>query len=283
VDAATKRARRFDLRRVARYREKTYLNYDININPQQTPYEYLKLQGYSVPVEAIVSGQTETVAWQPYRDPRLKFHYPRLVRHPDPDIMKRINALLEQRHWQMTLEPLTCKTHASYYGEQIIADYDAEPSINVVFLSETLMSIVENVYTPCAKTGSYHHFTLDLILGEEMDWNRIFKAFTGHKYERKYSPEMEALIARIPQNPKWFEEYNPNYSSSSKEDEEHLNSCLDVLKSYPILHFDKPDYLALAVSSSGGCSGVLAEIPFSALGKILKPEARRYFPELEGK
>ncbi|MDR3158386.1 MAG: hypothetical protein LBU11_05105, partial [Zoogloeaceae bacterium] len=88
-DAATNRVRRFDLTRVARYDpEKTRpdaiqavseaivggvgsgLAYDAEINPQQTPYEYLKLQGYAVPVGEIIPGQTDTVAWQAHRDPR---------------------------------------------------------------------------------------------------------------------------------------------------------------------------------------------------------------------
>jgi hypothetical protein len=60
-----------------------------------------------------------------------------------------------------------------------------------------------------------------------------------------------------------------------------------LIAEYLALHFDKPGHLALAISGTGhagsACQGVQAEIPFSDLGKILKPEAKRYFPELRGK
>jgi hypothetical protein len=309
VDAATKRARRFDLTRVARYDpEKTRpdgwqasreaiaggvgsgLAYDVKINPQQTPYEYLKLQGYSVPVETIVPGQTDTVAWQPYHDPRSKFHYPRLVRHPNPDIMKRINALLEQRHWQMTLAAFSCESSV-YEGngmEGYLGGYDYE-KVKVDFLSETLMSVSEAGSTYCGGAHPNNHydpFTFDLIRGEYLDWNRLFKAFTRDESGRWWnpSPEMKDLIERTAQN-ETGEKYPHPITGEVYED--HDCDFAEYMRDYLALHFDKPGHLALTVSGVGHCCGfclgIHAEIPFSALGKILKPEAKRYFPELKGK
>jgi hypothetical protein len=309
VDATSKRARRFDLTRVARYDpEKTRpggwqmsreaiaggvgsgLAYDVKINPQQTPYEYLKLQGYSVPVEAIVPGQTETVAWQPHRDPRSKFHYPRLVRHPNPDIMKRINTILEQRHWQMTLAALSCVSSV-YEGNGRggdLGDYDDE-KIKVDFLSETLMSVSEAGSTYCGgahPNDHYDPFTLDLIRGEYLDWNRLFKAFTRDESGKWWNPssEMKDLIERTAKN-KTGEKFPEPVTGEVYEGRDC--DFVEYMRDYLALHFDKPGHLALTVSGVGHCCGfclgVHAEIPFSALGKILKPEAKRYFPELKGK
>jgi hypothetical protein len=144
ADAATGRARRFDLKRVARYDpDKTHPDSTEAIAAyiQQAPYEYLKLQGYAVPVGAIIPGQTETVAWQAFRDPRSELSYPRLVRHPNPDIMKRINALLEERHWQMTLAALGCAstiyTDDKSPAAGSLGGYD-DMGISVDFLSRLL-------------------------------------------------------------------------------------------------------------------------------------------------
>jgi hypothetical protein len=279
VDATTQRTHRFDLQRVARYDpEKTYtesgLNYEAEINPQQRPYVYLKLQGYAVPVGAIVPGQTESVAWQSFRDPRSQFKYPRLVRHPNPDIMKRVNDLLEQRHWQMTLAALGCVSSA-YDGNGMsggtLGGYEDE-TLQVDFLTETLMSVVESGNTYCDGVYSNNHynpFTLDLIRGEYLDWNRLFKAFVrGEDGFRKPSPEIMALVEKIPK-------------------EERLENCISAqtMRGYLALHFDSPGHLALVISGIGlagsVCRGKLAEIPFSDLGALLKPAAQRYFPELK--
>jgi hypothetical protein len=287
VDTVTKRARRFDLTRVARYDpEKTHHDgwrfYGEEIN-LQTPYEYLKLQGYAVPVEAIMPGQTKTVAWQPYRDPRSKFHYPRLVRHPNPDIMKRINALLEQRHWRMMLGALECASSINGFGEYLGA-YDDE-KIKVDFLSETLMSVSEAGSTDCGGAHPNNHFepfTLDLIRGEYLDWDRLFRAFTPTEYGgRKLSPEMLALSEQSAEHPEWFQGKEFGQGTGDNEDV----GFFPTKNLY--LHFDKPGHLALTVSGLGHCCaaghGIHAEIPFSDLGTILKPEARRYFPEWKGK
>jgi hypothetical protein len=293
VDAATKRTHRFDLKRVARYDpEKTRaesfqaiteaiaagigsgLAYEAEINPQQRPYEYLKLQGYAVPVGAIVPNQTESVAWQSFRDSRSQFEYPRLVRHPNPDILKRVNDLLEQRHWQMTLAALTCVSRGyegNGMGRGTLGGYEGE-TIRVDFLTKTLMSVVEAGSIYCGGPYPHHHsdpFTLDLIRGEYLDWNRLFKAFLrGERGFWEPSPEMMALIEKIPK-------------------EEELENCIsaETMRDYLALHFDKPGHLALSISKighcCGDCLGAHAEIPFSDLGALLKPEAQRYFPELK--
>ncbi|MDR3351574.1 MAG: hypothetical protein LBO00_00865, partial [Zoogloeaceae bacterium] len=194
--------------------------------------------------------------------------------HPNPDILKRVNDLLEQRHWQMTLAALACVS--SGYAEDhpaagSLGDYEYE-TIQVDFLSETLMSVVEAGGTYCGGAHPNNHsdpFTLDLIRGEYLDWNRLFKAFVRGEYGfRKPSPEMMALIEQIPK-------------------EEGLEDCTsaETMRDYLALHFDKPGHLALAISGIGHCCGYClgtqAEIPFSKLNKLLKPEAQRYFPELK--
>jgi hypothetical protein len=163
-----------------------------------------------------------------------------------------------------------------------LGDYDQE-TIRVDFLSETLMSVVEIGSTFCGGAHPNNHydpFTLDLIRGEYLDWNRLFKAFVrGDHGFRKLSPEMKALIEQIPEHPEWMKE-------EWREEEERC--ALDsIFNDYLALHFDKPGHLALTVSGIGNagnvCLGAHEEVPFSDLRALLKPEARRYFPELRGK
>lgn len=71
------------------------------IDTTRAPYQTLKLAGHAQTVgNDIGSG---AAAYRMWVDPRTKFAHPRLSRHPDPQIMQRINHLLEQRHRRKSL------------------------------------------------------------------------------------------------------------------------------------------------------------------------------------
>ncbi|MDR1648183.1 MAG: hypothetical protein LBR88_09155 [Zoogloeaceae bacterium] len=142
------------------------------------------------------------------------------------------------------------------------------------------MSVLESGGIACEGYANsyYDNFTLDLIHGEYLDWNRLFKAFT--------SPEMLAFIVQVLDHPEWHSNKKGWVMTSDGEDY-YVMLMRSYLPEHLSLHFDKPGHLALAISGYNPCcialEGVYAEIPFADLGKILKPGARRYFPELKGK
>ena len=306
VDATTKR--HFDLKRVARYdpdmtRPVQPVTKAISggagayyavIDMKQAPYEYLKLKGYAVPAGPIMKSKvSKGVAWRMYRDPRSKFKYPRLAQHPNPVVLEKINSLLEQDHWRMTLAALECGTmiysDSPPPGAGGLGGFDDE-YIDVSFLSATLMSVVVAGSTMCGGAHPNNHFnpfTLDLIRGEYLNWNRLFKAFQHNDAGyMELSPEMSSLIDQINEgHHEWIVDYDAN--AIHDENETGSKEYLELSKDYLVLHFDKPGYLALAASGLGHCCGaglgVHAEIPLSALRKrkIMKPEARRYFPAVE--
>ncbi|MDR1890290.1 MAG: hypothetical protein LBQ81_13110 [Zoogloeaceae bacterium] len=286
IDDETGKARTFSLRRVARYDpEKTQpgsvqavteaisggvgsgLAYDAIIGMKQAPYEYLKLNGHAVPVGA--ERGDEKVAYQMWSDPRSVFKYPRLVRHPDAQVLKKINFLLEQRHWQMTLAALGCR--ATMYENSgpaagSLGGYDDE-TIQVTHLTTTLMSLYESGSTFCGGAHPDNHFdpyTFDLIRGEYLDWNRLFKAFVPGEYGWDVDPAMVKVIER----------------ALSENDEDETGYSAQLVKEYFSLFFDQPGKLALAISGighwGGANLGVQAEVPFSELKSVLKPGARRY-------
>jgi hypothetical protein len=272
------KGRAFDLKRVARYtpssNDESSMElgfYRTEITWQTAPYDYLRLEGFSLPTGEIVGDAK--VAYQMYRDPRSVFLYPRLVRHPDLEVLKKINFLLEQSHWRGTLGALSCR--ASIYSSDgvaagSLADYDEEQII-VTWLSPTLMSFVESGSLYCGGAHPYNHVnptTLDLIRGERLAWNRLFKVYVKNEYGGNVSsPELYKLIERIGEHPEWQLE---SYGDCGLGGDEF----------YVVPLFEEPGKLSLALSGlphvSSACNGTHAEIPFSALGNFMKPEAKRY-------
>ncbi|WP_439328556.1 hypothetical protein [Achromobacter xylosoxidans] len=126
TDTRTGKQRRFDLQRVAGYdtaqlerdRAKARatqadvgdIDLKAGIDAARAPYETLKLAGHAKPVGKDVG--TGAVAYRMWQDPRTGFAYPRLSRHPDPQVMRRVNDLLEQRHWRKSLGALECMASA---------------------------------------------------------------------------------------------------------------------------------------------------------------------------
>ncbi len=67
------------------------------ISLSNAPYEYLKMQ---FPLQLGPEIIRKNVGYRMVIDPRTRFAYPRLTRHPNPQILASSNQILEQRHWQ---------------------------------------------------------------------------------------------------------------------------------------------------------------------------------------
>ncbi|MBB1626199.1 hypothetical protein [Achromobacter sp. UMC71] len=296
VDARTGKARSFKLRRVAEYDPGALApdavqavtdaisggvgsGIDVNagIDLRHAPYETLKLAGYAVPVGHDIGNAN--VAYRLWRDPRTKFSYPRLSRHPDPQVLLRINHLLEQRHWQMNLAALGCMAMIYTDGNPAagtLGSYDDE-NITVDWLSTALMTVTESGSLYCGGAHPDNHFdpyTFDLLRGEYLDWNRIFDAYVPvDDGLRTASPALLALMekARAPLAAQ---------DAKGAADGESLEGCSDVWPSYLALSVASPGELVLSVSgighAMGVCLGPHATVPFQDLRPYLKPGGQAY-------
>ena len=295
IDARTGKQRAFTLRRVAQYDPDALapdsvqavtdaisggtgsgIDRGVGINATNAPYETLKLAGYAKPVGP--DSGTGAVAYRMWRDPRTKFSYPRLSRHPDPQVLARINHLLEQRHWQMNLAALACMASAYTDGNPAagtLGSYDDE-AISVQWLSSALMTVTESGSLYCGGAHPDNHFepyTFDLLQGGYLDWNRVLNAYVpGENGWRQASPALLALVekARAPLAGAKIE----------NTEEASLKECSDLWPSYLALGTQAPGVLTLSVSgvghAMGVCLGTHASVPFKDLTPYLAPGGQAY-------
>ena len=240
---------------------------DVPISEKTTPYDYLRmsLQPLTQGKEVVVA---PNLAWRPVRDVRTQFWYPRLTRHPDAKMLAQANALLEQRHWAMSLSALGCK--GSIYQNMgpaagSLGNYNDE-SIKVSYLSTALMSVVESGSTDCGGAHPNNHydpFVLDLLKGGYMDFTRLLKGAKYGEYRLEYSEQFLRFLGKAIRK----------YSEDDK-------NCTDEFPSYMALMFDKPDKMSFVISGIGHAMGVClgsgVSVPFKDLKPYIKPGAQRY-------
>jgi hypothetical protein len=257
--------------------------YETPIASDTTPYEYRKV---NVPMKKGKEISKGPLSYRLMTDPRTRFAYPRLTRHPNQAVMNKVNRILEQRHWHMMLEALSCA--ATVYDERhnpssgSLGGYDQE-NISVNYLSQTLMTVIESGSTYCGGAHPNNHFdpyTLDLIKGEYLDFNRLFKVYApepkGNKakrLEQEFSKEILRVIEKAGSECK-----NINSKCDSAKGEE--DPCVNTLPNYLALYFREPDSLVLGISgighAMGCCLGDQITLPFKKLGPLLRPAARSY-------
>lgn len=296
TDARTGKQRSFELRRVARYDPEQLApdsvqavtslisggmgsGIDANavIDKEHAPYETLKLAGHAAPAGPDVGNAT--VAYRMWRDPRTKFVYPRLSRHPDPQVYQRVNHLLEQRHWQKSLAALACMSSAYTDGNPAagtLGSYDEEAN-TVTWLSSALMTVTEAGSLYCGGAHPDNHFdpyTFDLLRGEYLDWNRIFDAYVPG--ENGFDQESPILLAVAEQARKAL----AAREAEGPTDDSALEGCSDLWPSYLALGAVAPGALSLSISgvghAMGVCLGTHAEVPFKDLTPYLKPGGQAY-------
>ncbi|EHK64608.1 hypothetical protein [Achromobacter arsenitoxydans] len=282
TDARTGKQRNFTLKRVAQYETGAQANDggiddDADINATRAPYEALKLAGHAVPVGPDVG--SAKVAYRMWQDPRTKFSYPRLSRHPDAQVLARVNHLLEQRHWRMSHAALACLASAYTSGSPsagTLGNYDEE-TIAVPWLSSALMTVTEAGSLDCGGAHPNNHFdpyTLDLLRGEYLDWNRIFDAYApGDAASRPPSAALRDLVSQVQKSLAARDEAGMTEDRSQE-------GCWELWPGYLALGAATPGALSLSVSgvghASGVCLGTQAQVPFQDLKAYLKPGGQAY-------
>ncbi|WP_423761946.1 hypothetical protein [Burkholderia sp. NLJ2] len=248
----------------------------VDIDMKHAPYATLKLAGHAQPVGPEIGDGM--VAYRMWRDPRTQFLYPRLRRHPDPAVMARVNHLLEQRQWQMSLAALECaSTRYTDDGPAAgsLGGYD-DDRVTVTWLSPSALGIVESGSTFCGGAHPNNHYdpvTFDLLRGAYLDWNRVIDAFSpGKDGIPETSPTLARFITQLRDAAK------PGDRPTDGEGDSI--SCADVLPEYLAFEFDAPGKLSFSVSgighALGACLGPQLDASFAALTPILKPGGARY-------
>ncbi|UBB15617.1 hypothetical protein [Comamonas odontotermitis] len=243
----------------------------IAISMQATPYDYLRVARPLEQGEEVVVASN--LAWRLVRDARTRFWYPRLTRHPDARILAIANALLEQRHWTMSLQALACKAavYKSLDPEAGSLGYFDHEQIKLSYLSTTLMSVTESGSPSCGGAHPNNHFdpfTLDLLHGGYLDFSRLIKGYSHGSEVREYSPQLVRFIRK---------------AVTSRREPRDDDDCTDMLPDFMALMFEAPGKLGFVVSRIGHarsvCLGRGVSLSFGKLKSILKPEATRYlFP-----
>ncbi|MGB3433977.1 hypothetical protein [Achromobacter sp.] len=292
TDTSTGKQRRFDLKQVAQYdtdrleqdRKQARasqvnlgdIDIQAGINAARAPYQTLKLAGHAQPVGKEIGDGA--VAYRMWRDPRTKFLYPRLSRHPDAQVLQRTNYLLEQRHWQKNLGALDCMASAYTSGNPgagTLGGFDEE-AVNVTWLSRALMTVTESGSLDCGGAHPYNHFepyTYDLLRGEYLDWNRVFDAYVPGKrsFGGEKSPALLGLMKQA---------VEAGTEAPQSEAHPNLEDCADLWPDYLALGIQAPGALSLAVSgvghAAGACLGTHASVPFKDLAPYLKPGGKAY-------
>ncbi|MEX8191334.1 hypothetical protein [Comamonas guangdongensis] len=246
------------------------ISQDVTISEKTAPYDYLRmsLQPLGQGKEVVLA---PNLAWRPVRDARTQFWYPRLSRHPDAKILAQTNALLEQRHWAMSLDALACKS--SIYlnlgpAAGSLGNYNDE-RIQVSYLSTALMSVVESGSTDCGGAHPNNHFNpfvLDLRKGGYMDFRRLFKDSRYGENGFEYADALVKKIAKV--------------AAKQDADQGGAGGCTDYLAEFMVPMIETPAAVSFVISgighAMGACLGSGVSIAFKDFRPYIKPGAQRY-------
>ncbi|MNT36152.1 hypothetical protein D3C72_1722180 [compost metagenome] len=157
-----------------------------------------------------------------------------------------------------------------------LGNYDEEV-VAVPWLSSALMTVTESGSLDCGGAHPDNHFdpyTLDLLRGEYLDWNRVFDAYApGAAPSRNPSAALRDLVGRVQKSLAARDEAGLTENRSQE-------GCWELWPGYLALGAAKPGALSLSVSgvghASGVCLGTQAQVPFQDLGPYLKPGGQAY-------
>ncbi|MDR1890054.1 MAG: hypothetical protein LBQ81_11875 [Zoogloeaceae bacterium] len=271
TDQRTGEARAFRLRRVTV--EDIVRPLEIGADEKNPPelYAYLQIHAIAKPVGTETGN--EKLAYQMWEDPRTGFQYPRLTRHPDPEVMQKINFLLAERHGRFAALALWAQNgdcHAANARQGF-----NRGGATVIYLTSTLMSMVEAGALHLCLPEFYpyqHPVTFDLARGTYLDWNRLFDLFVPGEDKNGPRPRPGPAVRKLVEN----------LEQERQASGEDGRDCTLSKEAFWDAYFADPGELVLERPYRGAFSCMpQASIPFSRLTPILKPEGRRYLDDRE--
>lgn len=267
---------------------------------ETSPYDYAKMALFALDRGDAV--ETPGGRHQYVTDMRTRFHFPRIIDLADGSNPRAANAFLEQRHWMMSLDALSCVAQ-QYQGFGWNGyNFDAgslgwwdEEQVAVQYLSPTVMSWTEAGSLSCGYAHPYNHYeyhNLDIANGRPLDLSRIFTGWVARNYDNEivgldvaraspadyqWGPD-EALLAFVNAHRPSNEELGIAAGEDGCPLDELIASNLAIsFKEGDIVHFGM-DGLEYAVFA---CGSDLYDAPITDLRDLLTPEAADYFTALE--
>ncbi|MDV6331583.1 hypothetical protein [Asticcacaulis sp. 201] len=244
------------------------------------PYLFRQLAG-----ETLYGPETRTgyIGYRTATDKDTGIHFIRLTAAPNATALAKVNALLDQRRYEMVSYGLECRATPQSDGPAggTLGDWDSYES-TVTYATDSLLVIQEGGSTYCGGAHPNNSFTYsmyDLRRGEVFDLNRVLKLThpgkdaDGHAAQVN-TPEYDALLARLTPESPWF---------SADVDAECLgpDGAESFGASYSLTFNAKGLVLSLTdlPHVMGACMGDYYVIPYAALKTLWTPEAKLYFPE----
>jgi hypothetical protein len=278
------------------------LPHDQPLDKSAMPYEWLKMQVKLQEGPETVWG---SAAFRQVVDPRTKFGFPRVTRLGSPvDAAHPVNIRLQNRHWRVSLDALSCKSMqyrglgwtAAYPGGEgaSLGGYD-EQDIRVEYLSPMVMSWTESGSIYCGGAHPSHFanaYTLDVRRGEPLDLSRILRGWVA----RPFGEDKIADIAKARADPGSYN-WGPDeelkaflLKRAEEKDPELAKECefKDMLREHLQVSFKREDRAVFSLAGlphaiSGVCQGEFFEAPLAELRPFLTPGAAEYFPSLKNR
>ncbi len=270
------------------------------LTPETSPYDDLKVTSLKLtegePIE-MTGGSFRYVT-----DPRTKFQFPRIVNLSVGDATVA-NQYLEQRHWKMNLDALWCVAQ-QYQGFGWNGfNFDAgtlgwwdEETIDVAYLTPTIMSWTEGGSLSCGGAHPYNHyefFNLDVSTGALLDLSHIFKGWIAKSYDNEI---VDLEVARAtPGDYQWgpdedllafVDAHRPTNAELGFTGGEAEDGCPidELIASNLAIGFRGDDLVRFSMDGlpnvAVACGSDLYEAPITELRALLTPEAADYFPVL---
>lgn len=268
------------------------------LSAETSPYDYLKVTGIALTKSEPVD--MNGARFQYVTDPRTKFQYPRILDLGGYDIAPS-NAWLEQRHWAMTLDALSCAAQ-QYQGFGWLGyNFDAgtlgwydEESVTVDYASSTILSWTQSGSLSCGGAHPYNHsdiYNLDTVAGVPLDLSRIFRGWVPMNYDNTPADLEEARAN--PREYQWLPDAElASFVKERRMTDEELgveggeDGCPidELIDSNLAIGFKGDDKVVFTLGGLPyvifACTSVLYEADILDINSYLTSEAENYFPVL---
>jgi len=273
------------------------LSGETTLTAKSSPYDFLKMQA---PLTDSGATKWGSLAFKYVTDPRTKFRFPRITELGGPD-PAAANAFLEQRHWILSSDALSCASQ-QYQGfgwSSVMTDVDPlagyeDEDVNVTYLSPTIMVWTEGGSTFCGGAHPDNHFihtNLDIKAGTELDMSRLFRGWVPTPITDG-APTDLATVRSHPQDYQWgpdqkladFVRAHRDKTSTEAGDDADCGYD-DLIGSNLKITFAKNDMVIFTLDDLPNviqaCGYDLYTAPIASLKDLLTPEAATYFPSLK--
>ncbi len=271
------------------------------ITREVSPYDFLRMQ------VKLVESDPVTIEGSVYRfvtDPRTSFQYPRIVSLADGSDPALANAWLENRHWMMSEDALSCESRqygafgwneSVAYAAGTLGGY-VDEGVDINGLTPTIFSFTEAGSLDCGNAHPYNHsdiYNLDLKTGQPLRLEKILAGWVPHDLDG--ADVDPAFAAANPDEVRWgpdntlVELIMSHLGDSESNFDVDSEDCgyADLVRHNLDASFKPGDRIQFAFGDLEyviqACGGDLWDPPLADIDGLLAPTAKDYFPALAAK